>query len=243
MIGGPNGSGKSTLLEYLSRLAADEHFPLGFVQNPDAIQREIVASKRLYLGTWGVRTSQSEFIAFVRQHPLFPQIEVEPPQIVDDAMVFGDTDKLGYLIPIVCDFFRQRWIASGESFTFETVMSGSDKLEILRLARTRHYRSYLYYICTDDVSINEARISNRVEQGGHSVPIDKLEKRYERSLVQLADAIKAVSRAYMFDNSGKEHRLIAAFENGDVVELYEDPLPRWFIEAVLRRSRQRRKAR
>ena len=233
MIGGPNGSGKSTLLEYLSRIAAEEHFPLGFVQNPDAIQHEIVASKRLYLGTWGVRTSEAEFVDFVHRHPLSSHVVTPPPQIVDDAMVFAVVDTLGYLIPILCDFFRRRWIASGESFTFETVMSGADKLDVLKLAKQRHYRTYLYYICTDDVSINEARISNRVEQGGHSVPTEKVAKRYERSLAQLVDAIKAVNRAYIFDNSGKEHRLIASFENGRVDEIYGSEQPRWFVEGAL----------
>ena len=100
MVGGPNGSGKSTLLGYLSQLAASEHFPLGFVQNPDAIQREIVEAKRLYLGNWGVRTSESEFAAFVRRHSLFLRVEADIPRISGEAMVFTNVEKLGYLIPI-----------------------------------------------------------------------------------------------------------------------------------------------
>ena len=243
MVGGPNGSGKSTLLEHISQLAALEHFNLGFVQNPDAIQREIVEAKRLYLGTWGIRTSEPEFTAFVRRHTLFSRIGADIPRISGEAMVFTNVERIGYLIPIVCDFFRSRWIASGESFTFETVMSGADKLDVLKLAKRHHYRTYLYYICTDDVSINEARIANRVVQGGHSVPAEKVPSRYKRSLGQLADAIGTVDRGYIFDNSGKEHRLIAEFQNGRVVELYEDPLPRWFVEAVWKKPTRRRKSR
>jgi predicted ABC-type ATPase len=239
MIGGPNGSGKSTLLDYLSRRAIEDHFPLGFLQNPDTIEREVTSTKRLYLGTWGVRTSEEDFAKFVHEHALFPQVEASIPTIIEDALVFSDVGKLGYLIPIMCDFFRQRWIASGESFTFETVMSGADKLDLLRGAKRRRYRTYLYYICTDDVSINEARILNRVKQGGHSVPSGKLSTRYERSLQQLSKAIRAVDRAYMFDNSGKEHRLIATLESGRVAELYGDPLPRWFVNAVLTKLHSR----
>jgi predicted ABC-type ATPase len=233
MIAGPNGSGKSTLLEYLSKLAATEHFPLGFVQNPDSLAREIVTAKRLYLGTWGVHTSDDEFSKFVHQHPLFSKVHIAIPRIDGEALVFDSVDELGYLIPVLCDFFRQRWIASGESFTFETVMSGVDKLEALKQSKRKDYRTYLYYICIDDVSINEARISNRVAQGGHSVPVEKVTTRYKRSLAQLANAIKLVDRAYMFDNSGKEHRLIATFDTGHVVDIYGDPQPRWLVEEAL----------
>ena len=148
-------------------------------------------------------------------------------------MVFADVEKLGYLIPVLCDFFRQRWIASGESFTFETVMSGADKLDVLTLAKKRDYRTYLYYICTDDVSINEARISNRVVRGGHSVPAEKVAPRYDRSLGQLPNAITSVDRAYVFDNSGRSHSLIATFENGRVVEIFGNTQPRWFVEGAL----------
>jgi predicted ABC-type ATPase len=171
MIGGPNGSGKSTLLGYLSDRAAQDHFPLGFVQNPDAIQREIVASKRLYLGTWSIGTTSSEFSGFVAKHGLSSKILPRNiPTIASDAMVFRSARQLGYMIPVLCDFFRQRWVARGESFTFETVMSGADKIDVLREASDRGYRTYLYYICTDDVLINEERIKGRVKQGGHSVP-------------------------------------------------------------------------
>jgi len=112
-------------------------------------------------------------------------------------------------------------------------MSGADKIDVLRLAKRKQYRTYLYYICTDDVSINEARIANRVSQGGHAVPAEKVISRYERSLGQLVKAIKAVDRAYLFDNSGRQHQLIASFESGRVVEIYGGRQPRWFVEEAL----------
>ena len=90
MIGGPNGSGKSTLLGYLSTLASQEHFPLGFVQNPDAIQSQIVASKRLCLGSWSVGTTSDDFAKFVQAHALASEIAShEIPKIDADTMVFG----------------------------------------------------------------------------------------------------------------------------------------------------------
>jgi len=73
MIAGPNGSGKSTLLDYLSKLASTKHFSLGFVQNPDALQKEIVETKRLYLGHLSVHTTDDEFSVSLNDTPSMPK--------------------------------------------------------------------------------------------------------------------------------------------------------------------------
>jgi predicted ABC-type ATPase len=60
------------------------------------------------------------------------------------------------------------------------------------------------------------------------VPEDKIEARYRRSLGLLPDAVRQSSRAYLFDNSGDAHRLIAEFDSGRLVAVSE-PLPGWFV--------------
>jgi predicted ABC-type ATPase len=74
-----------------------------------------------------------------------------------------------------------------------------------------------------------------VLQGGHAVPADKIEPRYWRSLDLLPDAISNSSRAYLFDNSGQEHRLIAEFEDARLISISPN-LPGWFVKAVLNRK-------
>jgi hypothetical protein len=39
------------------------------------------------------------------------------------------------------------------------------------------------------------------------------------------------SRSYLFDNSGKEHRLIAEFKAGTLVAIAEE-IPNWFLSHV-----------
>jgi predicted ABC-type ATPase len=132
--------------------------------------------------------------------------------------------------------FRQKWLTTGASFTFETVMSSSDKITLLQRARQLGYRCYLYYVCTSDPRINRARVAVRVKQGGHSVPIAKIAQRYQRSLAHLYDAIQACDRAYLFDNSGKTHRLVSEYNQGRLIRVAED-LPSWFIHHVLDRGK------
>lgn len=142
----------------------------------------------------------------------------------------GDVD--GYFAAILSDYIRQNLLHQKESFSFETVMSGEDKIRLMQKAHVQGYRNYLYYICTDDVLINKERIAGRILMGEHAVPEDKIASRYIRSLSLLLDAIKASDRAYLFDNSGKSHELIAEVTEG-TIDIKKELIPGWFIEAVI----------
>jgi predicted ABC-type ATPase len=121
-----------------------------------------------------------------------------------------------------------------QSFSFETVMSSPDKIELLGKARRLGYRIYLYYVATDDPEINIARVQARVRQGGHDVPTDKIVSRYHRSLDLLLDAIRASDRAYLFDNSrsGGEQTWVAEVTDGHDLTIRTNSLPPWFQRAV-----------
>ncbi len=62
------------------------------------------------------------------------------------------------------------------TFTFETVMSHPDKIELLHKAQQSGFRTYLYYVATEDPEINISRVENRVSSGGHPVPREKIKK-------------------------------------------------------------------
>ncbi|HEX5222577.1 MAG TPA: hypothetical protein VFZ59_23685 [Verrucomicrobiae bacterium] len=125
-------------------------------------------------------------------------------------------------------------MAAKLSFTLETVKSHPDKITLLEKAQSLGYRTYLYYIATDDPAINISRVRNRVRQGGHRVPEDKIASRYERSLGLLMDAIMHTNRAYIFDNStqDKDRTWLAEITDGRVLEMKVDLMPAWFKRAV-----------
>ncbi len=109
-------------------------------------------------------------------------------------------------------------------------MSGLDKIDLLSHAKKNGYRIYLYFICTDDDLINKDRVANRVILGGHSVPVNKIEERYKRSLKNLKKAISFSDRAYLFDNSGRYHILICEVTNGRDATYYSEKIPNWIIK-------------
>jgi predicted ABC-type ATPase len=135
---------------------------------------------------------------------------------------------------VTSDFLRHLLLEAGISFSFETVMSSRDKVEFMRAAQAVGYRTYLYYIATEDPEINVNRVENRVKLGGHPVEAEKIRSRYTRSLDLLFDALSVSHRAYIFDNSkapGGDF-LVAELEGG-TLSIRAESVPAWFKEAVL----------
>jgi len=121
-----------------------------------------------------------------------------------------------------CDY-RDDLIKARRSMTYESVMSHHSHLDFVREARKSGYRTYLYYIGLLDPALCITRVANRVEQHGHAVPEAKIRSRYHRSLSNLYAMCQAVDRAYLMDNSGQQHMLVAAIE-GDRLAKYTQVL-------------------
>jgi predicted ABC-type ATPase len=117
-------------------------------------------------------------------------------------------------------------------------MSSPDKIDFMREAQACGYRTYLYFVATDDPEINISRVKLRVSQGGHDVPVDLVRSRYVRSIALLDDACAVCNRAYVFDNSGEAHELIAEISEGDELTVHAQALPAWFAGTTLWRSFQ-----
>jgi predicted ABC-type ATPase len=223
MVGGPNGSGKSTLIRDLRIV---QKVPLGLILNPDELEYELLKNRRLDFSAWGVSIEDAELRSFFRDHPLSDRTATDAVSIKDNVLEVANEFHSGYFVAVLCDLLRRKWLAARKSFTFETVMSSSDKLGLFSEAVDAGYRTYLYYVCTDTPVINEERVAARVLKGGHNVPADKIVSRYERSLSHLAKAISLSNRAYLFDNSEKSHRLVAEFEEGKLISVSDKP-PGW----------------
>lgn len=68
------------------------------------------------------------------------------------------------------------------AFCFETVFSHSSKIDFVAQAKALGYKIILVLIHLDNVSLNQARIYQRVSEGGHSVPDEKVRSRVPRLL-------------------------------------------------------------
>ena len=141
-----------------------------------------------------------------------------------------------YFAAFIADFLRFNMLNIVRQFTIETVMSDVRKMDYIRLAKQSGYRIYLYFVSTQDVEINIGRVAQRVQLGGHDVPREKIIRRYTKSLENVYDCLKLCDRAYFFDNSAAQWRMLAEYdaESGSLSVL-EESVPEWFDEYVLRK--------
>jgi predicted ABC-type ATPase len=233
MFAGPNGSGKSTLKSVLPQEL------LGIYLNPDEIEREIRQHAFLDLSAYRVTTTAEDVASFFRGSSFLDSAGLAGAakliQVVGTRLDFSNVKVNSYFASVTVEFLRHKLLEQKTSFTFETVMSHSSKVGFLEQAQRLSYRNYLYFIATDDPAINISRVRNRVSQGGHSVPEERIVSRYHRSLALLMDAIQHSNRAYIFDNSGEnqKHTWLAEITDGKRLELKTDQIPAWFKRSVL----------
>ena len=237
MFAGPNGSGKSTLKSYLRNEL------LGVYLNPDEIEQEIRRQGVLDFAAYGVTTTADEVLSFFQGSSFLISAgfgdAAKHLGFAKGRLNFAKTEVNAYLASVAGDFLRRKLLELKVSFTLETVMSHPSKVELLAKAQQAGYRTYLYFVATDDPAINLSRVRNRVNLGGHAVPEDRIAPRYHRSIELLVEAIRHTNRAYVFDNSGdnKEHKhtWLAEITDGKILELKSDQIPAWFKRSVLDR--------
>jgi predicted ABC-type ATPase len=129
---------------------------------------------------------------------------------------------------------REELLAQRAGIAFETVFSAPDKLDFVSRAKRAGYFVRVFFIGTSDPRINAARVADRVMQGGHTVPIEKIVSRYEKSIANAAAVIPVADRVYVYDNSvdGVEARLCARTRDGRLRKVY-GLLPNWIADTVV----------
>ena len=103
---------------------------------------------------------------------------------------------------------REDAVYNMRSFTFETVLSSSRNVELLKKAKNFGYQVEIVYVLTADPQINVLRVAQRVKNGGHDVPKDKIISRYYKSLNNLSKIIQIADVMWVVDNSTEKAELI-----------------------------------
>jgi len=162
----------------------------------------------LYLAKYGIKFVNADLIA--------KDLDSENPE------------GLSYHAATLAAKIREDLISQGVSFCFETVFSHESKIDFLAQAKANGYTIILVYIHLFDSSLNEARVKQRISEGGHSVPIEKIHSRIPRTMQLIKTALSIVDEARILDNSSKDDpfQQIVVMKSGHY-ELKTDPLPEW----------------
>lgn len=100
-------------------------------------------------------------------------------------------------------------VARGESFAFETTLSGVGYRQRIRDWRKVGYRVGLFFLRLPDAETAIARVATRVRQGGHDIPEEVIRRRFAAGLRNLEAVYKAeVDTWAVYDNAGDEPVLL-----------------------------------
>jgi predicted ABC-type ATPase len=240
VFAGPNGSGKSTIKDSLKSSW------LGVYLNADDVEKELRENRAVDLSPFKVAATTEELQAHCRasghlaKHKAsWSEEDTVLLSIADGKLLtYSGRDALpadkihSYLAATIVDFIREKLLIQRESFSFETVMSHDSKIEFIRRAQDSGFRTYLYFVATDDPEINVGRVAQRVAQNGHRVEEDLIRKRYGRSLDLLHKAVAVSNRAYIFDNSEEAAVLQLECSDGEM-EVKVSDLRSWVRQALL----------
>lgn len=123
---------------------------------------------------------------------------------------------------------REQLLIEGANFCFETVFSHPSKIDFVAKAKAFGYQVVLVFIHVDNLALNKARISQRVEEGGHFVPDEKVETRIPRALQNIRSVLPLCDHVRMLDNSSSDDpfKQVVTIKNQTITE-HKPPLPDW----------------
>lgn len=106
--------------------------------------------------------------------------------------------KAGRLMLETIDEYAKR----GESFSFETTLSGLTYAQMIPVWRASGFVVKLIFLSLPDVEMAIERVTIRVRQGGHNIPEDVIRRRFAHGIVNFENYKLLVDSWQLYDNSG-----------------------------------------
>lgn len=129
---------------------------------------------------------------------------------------------------MLAEGMRKNLLLSGQSLCFETVYSHPSKIDFVAEAKALGYYVVMVLIHLNDTNLNQARVAERVSEGGHSVPAEKIVARVPRMLSHVRMSIPLCDLLRIYDNSSQDdpYQRVFTIEQGKITK-HLDPLPDW----------------
>jgi predicted ABC-type ATPase len=241
IFAGPNGSGKSSL--YL-KIKEEYDIRFGFYINPDNLYKELLEFGSFNGSKYNIKITSKDFRKFFLNSSWGKYIGDDNYnkkwRFKNNTLSFSSNTLVESDAAVLIDYIRFKLLAKGETFTYETVMSHTSKLDFIQEASEHGYKVYLYFISTESADINLNRIKLRVKKGGHNVPVQKVKSRYRNSLMNLVIALKYCYRSFLFDSTNKI-KLIASVDPQKNLTFERTTIPRWVKKYVIERINREKK--
>jgi predicted ABC-type ATPase len=111
-------------------------------------------------------------------------------------------------------------IARKVDFAFETTLATRSYASKIKKAKEQGYHVILIFFWLESIQLAKERVKNRVSEGGHNIPEDVIERRYNRGLRNFFEIYKdQVDEWTMIDRSNNifEHIAFKTFEDAAIL--------------------------
>ena len=92
-------------------------------------------------------------------------------------------------------------VRRGESFSFETTLSGLTYAQMIPVWRASGYLVKLIFLSLPNVELALERVATRVQQGGHNVPEEVIQRRFAHGIKNFEHYKTLVDSWQLYDNS------------------------------------------
>lgn len=132
------------------------------------------------------------------------------------------------------EIYRQtvrEFMDSNKDFMIESNLADTRSYDWLSLVKSKNYEIILYYLSTDDVTINIGRVQRRVAEGGHDIPESIIRSRYSNSHSYLKTKLSFFKEVYLIDNSTDSSLIQVKLRDGVIIEK-ENDTQNWVKEVL-----------
>lgn len=151
-----------------------------------------------------------------------PAIPFLNPDIIAAGFGAVDAEKASFQAGRVLLTEIKAKIQKGDSFAFESTLSGLTYAGLLREAKKNDYKISIHFIFLNKVSLNLSRIKKRVSEGGHNIPTKTVRRRHLRCFENFWSIYRLLADEWVIlDNSSVKPKLILTSQKFDKMDAAE----------------------
>jgi predicted ABC-type ATPase len=112
-------------------------------------------------------------------------------------------------------------VTQKKDFALETTLASKSYVSFINKVKEKGYEVYLIFFWLNSVELAKSRVNQRVEEGGHNIPTDIIERRYKAGIKNFKLLYKdLVSEWEIYDNSFGHKELIAERKKDQEVKIF-----------------------
>jgi predicted ABC-type ATPase len=103
---------------------------------------------------------------------------------------------------------REHLLSNNISFVIETTLSGINEFNFIKKCKQKGYKINFIYIYLSSINLSYARVQQRVQNNGHDIDIQDINRRYSRSIDNFRKIEQISNRTWLLDNSNSKTKLV-----------------------------------